>query len=464
MDITFSDIINEIEMDNIKDKDKDKNKLYNKDKDKEKEKYLNKNKNKNNNSIFSLKSTSPKDLNLNNNLYLDNTIYEDIDIDMDKDIDKDIDIDNDNADIEIFKNYNESNNSRSNKQKKQKLKKEVKNNLKPSNINDKIKLFKIQIKENNNKKFIIKRLISIIILLSFIAFFNSNNLQDLSLNFNTNINLNKSLDKIIVPLKDLINYITKYIWRFFLVYKNVKNFILIILMMSFDFIFLFTIYKWITNLNKEKNKNNWNLIISLTIILLFKYFSSEFYLIKNDEDILWKFPKFPSFTNIYISSSSFQNYFFCSQISVLISLSKFLCENLYKKLKIFCYFLALFYGGVLYFLKIQSEFGIFFGILFGLYVNEISIKIGFYFDYIYDFKGEKNQAVDFDLNLNSLNSLNIDLEARIKENIDNILRKKDSKKQIEPMSFYSNINLNINNSNKNSNDNFNEGDITIEFS
>jgi len=264
--------------------------------------------------------------------------------------------------------------------------------------------------QKNTNNFMFRKIIPLFFLLVILFYFNhfyeKKNylyLQDKTNSF--------SRDSCIIEFFPEVLY--KATWKFFLVNKTLKNTFLTIIFYFNDLIFFFSCFLWIINSKKE----NWSFLFSLIIIGLSKYFALEFYLIRNQEDILWKIPNFPFFLTIQNSNRN-ENTFFSSSSTLLMIIIKQLEDNKFKKLKRIT-LIFLFLNILLsVFLKLQSIFGIIIGMLLGLYLNKISDEYSKVFNYIYNFnEGEEESN-------NNQAMITIDFEKKIKENIEKIIKNK----------------------------------------
>ncbi len=202
--------------------------------------------------------------------------------------------------------------------------------------------------------------------------------------------------------------IYKTIWKYFIVNKSLKNISLTILYYFYDLIFFISCLYWILNIKRE----NWSFFFSTVILALFKYFSLEFFLMKNNEDILWQIPSFPFFLNIQNENRN-ENHFFSSSVTLFIVILKHLEENKLIKLKYITFIFLLLEIALSLFLRIQNVFGIIIGLILGLYLNKISNESSKVINHIYD----------FDYSNTNKQEISFELENKIKENIENMLRK-----------------------------------------
>lgn len=285
-------------------------------------------------------------------------------------------------------------------------------NLEPD-INCKIQLNNknnSELESINKKKtnYTLRRTIPLIILLGLIFYFN--HISEKS-NFENYDNQLKKFSPNSCILEIFSENLYKSSWKFFIVNKKLKVILLTVLFYFYDLIFFISCIYWILNYKKE----NWSFLFSLTILGLFKYFSSEFYLMKNHEDTLWNLPKFPFFLTIQ-SENNNENYFFSSSTSLFLIIIKQLKDNKLNILKNLTYIFMILNITMMTLLRIQTIYGIMIGLTLGLYLNIVSDNTSTIFNHIYSFKEEEK--------IKNKDVITIDFENKIKENIEKIMRDK----------------------------------------
>lgn len=268
-----------------------------------------------------------------------------------------------------------------------------------------------ELNPQNNKKtnYIIRRIIPLTILLG--AIFYMNHISEKK-NFDNSNNQRKAFSPNSCILEVFPDDFYKATWKFFIVNKNLKNFLLTVLFYFYDLIFFIASLYWILNIKKE----NWSFLFSVFVLAIFKYFALEFYLMKNHEDTLWRMPNFPFFLTIQNANNN-DNNFFSSSTTLFLIIIKQLNDNKLKILKNITFLILILNVLISLFLRIQSLFGIVIGMVLGLYLNKISDDYSKVFKYIYSFEEQKKRTSKED-------TITYDFENKIKENIEKIIKNK----------------------------------------
>lgn len=289
------------------------------------------------------------------------------------------------------------------------LYKSLENDINDSNLFNYKNNSELNSQNNKTPHYIFRKIIPLTILLGIILFFSHVSEKKNYDNYN---NQRKTFSPNSCILEIFPEDLYKATWKFFIVNRNLKMIFLTVLFYFYDLIFFVSCLYWILNTKKE----NWSFFFSVLVLGLFKYFASEFYLMKNHEDTLWKLPSLPFFLTIQSANNNENNFFSSSSTLFLIMIKQF-SDNKLKLLKNITIIFLILNVIISLFLRIQTPFGIMIGLFLGLYLNRVSDEYSKVFDHIYAFKNQTE-------NINKTDLITFNFENKIRENIEKIIRNK----------------------------------------
>jgi hypothetical protein len=128
--------------------------------------------------------------------------------------------------------------------------------------------------------------------------------------------------------------------------------------------------------------------MTIFLFFLFREICNFIIEIKEDEDIIWEYPGFPSLT---ISYKNNKEYFFSGSIGLYLICILELIENKYNKLKWITVGGIIIHFCLLICLRTQYYFSIFCGLVSAHYIHILSKKYYFFLNDIYDFDPEETE-------------------------------------------------------------------------
>ncbi len=185
-------------------------------------------------------------------------------------------------------------------------------------------------------------------------------------------------------LNDLLYEYTQNLNQILRFHDYLRNFIMILSSGTLDFSLLIMCYTWIMY------GKNWRPVISLTIFLVLRELFNFIFKIRSDEDLLWKYPGFPSLTITYHNRG---DYFYCGSIGVYIIC--ILELNDYKRyiIKWISIFGAIIHFLLLITLRSTYTVSLIYGIFIAHYVHIISNKCSGIMNELYDFNPEETNRI-----------------------------------------------------------------------
>jgi hypothetical protein len=199
---------------------------------------------------------------------------------------------------------------------------------------------------------------------------------------------------------------TQNINSFLKVNKGLRNFLQIFFFTFLDIFMLVVSHIWILY------GKNWRAPMTIAIFFLLRETFNYSYHIKPDEDMLWVYPGFPSFTISYLGHEDF---FFSGSCGLYIIGIMELKSNKFYKFSLICTFMMI--GHVILLLSLRAQY--FICILIGFFAGHYSFffadSYSYLIDDLYDFNPELTQKKNeekiknmIELSIQKLRKLEVD--------------------------------------------------------
>jgi hypothetical protein len=181
---------------------------------------------------------------------------------------------------------------------------------------------------------------------------------------------------------DKVLHYTENINSYLKINKSFRNFLQILFFTFLDFFLLVVSYKWIIY------GRNWRSPLSIAIFFLLRESFNYFFQIRPDENLLWIYPGFPSFSMSYFGQHDF---FFSGSCGLYIIGIMELKNDKFFILSIISSFMMLGHVILLVSLRAQYFMCVLIGIFAGHYSFYLANTYSYFLDELYDFNPELTQ-------------------------------------------------------------------------